>query len=126
MRFPKVQSVTRGPIALMLDRSKMSTSGQDWRPDFEQALGETFGDFLCPPLPLDDASPHECCEVVWQVTGYDVTPAQLRDLTANQIEQLAKRFGEYFECTPPTVFQIKEAISHTLARWPPGSLGEPA
>ena len=38
---------------------------EDWRPDFEQALGETFGDYVSPPVPFEDASPHECCEVVW-------------------------------------------------------------
>ena len=37
----------------------------------EQALGETF----------EDASPHECCEVVWHVVGNDVTPVVLAALS---------------------------------------------
>ena len=43
----------------------MAKGGEDWRPDFEQALGETFGDYVSPPVPFEDASPHECCEVVY-------------------------------------------------------------
>ena len=96
----------------------------DWRPDFEQALGETFGEFVSPPVPFEDASPHECCEVVWHVVGEDVTPATLAALGDAKIAELAKSFGEDFECDPPTVEQIRDAISHTLARWPVGSLGE--
>ncbi len=52
----------------------------DWRPDFEQALGESFGEAVCPPVPFEDASPHECCEVVWAVAGADVTPTMLAEL----------------------------------------------
>jgi hypothetical protein len=104
----------------------MEKAGEDWRPDFEQALGETFGDFVCPPVPFRDASPHECCEVVWSVAGRDVTPARLAALTADQVAAIARKFGESFECDPPNVEQIKDAIAHTLARWPVGSLGETA
>ncbi|MCR9201197.1 MAG: hypothetical protein NXI04_21360 [Planctomycetaceae bacterium] len=96
----------------------------DWRPDFEQALGETFGEFVSPPVPLEDASAHECCEVVWHVVGEGVTPAMLAALDEAGITELAKSFGEDFECDPPTFKQIRDAISHTLARWPVGSLGE--
>jgi len=37
----------------------MAKRGEDWRPDFEQALGETFGDYVSPPVPFEDASPHD-------------------------------------------------------------------
>ena len=96
----------------------------DWRPDFEQALGETFGEFVSPPAPFEDASPHECCEVVWQEVGEGVTPTMLAALDDNKIAELAKAFGEHFECDAPSVDRIREAIAHTLARWPVGSLGE--
>jgi hypothetical protein len=104
----------------------MTKAGEDWRPDFEQALGETFGEFVSPPVPFEDASPHECCEVVWEVGGRDVTPARLAALTEAEIAALARRFGEHFESDAPTVEQVKDAIAHTLARWPVGSLGESA
>src|SRR5262249_34700274 len=98
--------------------------GEGWRPDFEQALGEAFGECVSPPVPFEDASPHECCEVVWAVAGRDVTPAKLAALTEAQVEALARKFGEYFESAAPTAAQIKTAIARTLARWPVGSLGE--
>ena len=104
----------------------MAKQGEDWRPDFEQALGETFGDYVSPPVPFEDASPHECCEVVWAVAGRDVTPARLAALGEDQLSDLARKFGEYFECDAPTVEQVRDAIAHTLARWPVGSLGESA
>jgi hypothetical protein len=102
----------------------MSKAGWDWRPDFEQALGETFSAFVSPPLPFEDATPHECCEVVWLVAGRDVTPARLAALTQPEVVTLARKFGEYFESDAPSVQQIKDAIAETLARWPVGSLGE--
>src|SRR5438132_8280462 len=102
----------------------MAKAGKDWRPDFEQALGETFGEFISPPVPFEDASPHECCEVVWSVVGHDVTPARLAGLTEAQVANLTQKFGEYFGSDAPTVEQVKGAIAHTLARWPIGSLGE--
>jgi hypothetical protein len=104
----------------------MARSGEDWWPDFEQALGETFGDYLSPPIPFHDASPHECCEVVWSVVGRDVTPTRLAGLRETEIAMLAARFGEYFGSAPPSVEQIKKAVTQTLARWPVGSLGETA
>jgi hypothetical protein len=94
----------------------MAKKREDWRPDFEQALGETFGDYVSPPVPFEDASPHECCEVVWAVAGRDVTPARLAGLGEDQLSDLAA----------PTVGQVRNAIAHTLARWPVGSLGESA
>jgi hypothetical protein len=98
--------------------------GEDWRVDFEQALGESFGEFISPPVPFEDASPHECCEVVWSVAGRNVTPTSLAALTDVQILALGSIFGEYFDSDAPTREQIKKAIAHTLARWPIGSLGE--
>ena len=104
----------------------MANASENWRPDFEQAMGETFGEFVSPRVPFDDASSHECCEVVWAVVGDSVTPAQLAALTAAEVSALAGKFGEYFECDSPTVEQVKNAIAQTLARWPVGSLGEKA
>jgi hypothetical protein len=102
----------------------MSKMGEDWRPDFEQALGETFGALVSPPVPFEDASAHECCEVVWLVAGREVTPARLAALTEPEILTLASKFGEYFESDAPSVQQIKDAIAQTLARWPVGSLDQ--
>jgi hypothetical protein len=100
----------------------MARTGEEWRSDFEQAMGETFGDFVSPPVPFDDASPHECCEVVWSVAGRDVTPARLAWFGASQVATLARRFGEYFGCEPPSESQVRDPIAQTLARWPVGSL----
>jgi hypothetical protein len=102
----------------------MAKASKKSRRDFEQALGETFSEHVCPPVPFEDASPHECCEVVWSVVGDDVTPARLAALTRAEIASLAKEFGDYFESDAPAVKQVKEAIAQTLARWPVGSLGE--
>jgi hypothetical protein len=84
----------------------MAGTGEEWRPDFEQALGETFGDFVSPPVPFEDASPHECCEVVWSVAGRNVTPRSLAALTDAQIAALSQRFGEYFGSPSPSVDHI--------------------
>ena len=99
----------------------------DWQIDFEQALGETFCDFVCPPVPFEDASPHECCEVIWDAIASErqaLTPSVLVCLEDRQISNLAQSFGEYFECDAPTEAKIKAAIAHLLVRWPVGSLGE--
>ena len=96
----------------------------DWRDDFEQALGETFGDCVSPPVPFESASSHECCEVVWQVAGYEVTPARLASLNDAEIAALSVAFGPFFDCDAPSIEQIREAVADTLARWPVGSLGE--
>jgi len=95
------------------------------RPDFEQAVGEAFGEFVSPPVPFEDASPHECYEVVCLVVGSDCTPTRLAALTEDQLSKLAESFGESFECEQPVVAQIKRAIAYALKRWPVGSLGEP-
>jgi hypothetical protein len=36
----------------------MTTPGEDWRPDFLQALGETFGEYVSPPIPFEHAIAH--------------------------------------------------------------------
>lgn len=102
----------------------MARTGEDWRPDFEQTLGESFGEAVVPPVEFEDASPHECCEAVWAICGRDVTPRVLSQLTDLQIEDLSRSFGEHFDCEPPAVEQIRAGIEQTLARWPVGSLGE--
>src|SRR4051812_38805189 len=104
----------------------MAKASEEWRADFEQALGESFGECVSPPVPFEDASPHECCEVVWSVAGRDVTPARLGALDEQGVAALARRFGEYFECEPPTAAQVDDAIASTLGRWPVGSLDEVA
>ncbi len=102
----------------------MARTGEDWRPDFEQAMGETFGESIVPPVDFESASAHECCEVIWSVLGTKVTPTSLTQLTGQQVVALSRKFGEYFECESPSVEKIKEAIARTLARWPVGSLDE--
>jgi hypothetical protein len=102
----------------------MARIGEEWRPDFEQAMGESFSDVVSPPVPFEDASSHECCEVIWAIAGRKVTPRSLASLTDAQIVALSQRFGEYFETPSPSVDRIREGIARTLARWPVGSLGE--
>lgn len=102
----------------------MAHLGEDWRPDFEQAMGEVFCEAISPPVGFEDASAHECCEVIWECLGTEVTPKSLGLLTQEQVVRLSRRFGEYFECESPPVEKIKEAIARTLARWPVGSLDE--
>jgi hypothetical protein len=93
---------------------------------FNQALGESFGDHISPPIPFDSASPHECCEPLWAVLGANITPTQLAQLSPETIATIAHQFGEYFECEAPTVEQIQAAIAQTLFRWPIGSIDENA
>lgn len=92
--------------------------------DFEAALGESFGEHVSPPVPFEDASAHECCEVIRLVLGNTITPERLAKLDGSEVFALAHRFGEYFECEPPSDAQVRASISRTLARWPIGSLGE--
>jgi hypothetical protein len=94
------------------------------RADFETAMGESFGDYVAPPIPFESASPHECCEAIWSCLGRDVTPELLASLDEAGIARLARAFGEYFESPEPSSEQIRGAISSTLGRWPPGSLDE--
>jgi hypothetical protein len=97
---------------------------QQYRLYFDQALGESFGEYISPLIPFDAASPHECCEALWAVLGTNITPTQLAQLSPETIATIAQQFGEYFECEAPTVEQIEAAIDQTLFRWPIGSLGE--
>ncbi|WP_147305174.1 hypothetical protein [Alkalilimnicola ehrlichii] len=99
---------------------------QNLRIDFESAMGEEFGDLVSPPIPFNDASPHECCEAIWQVLGDAVTPTMLAKLTEADYRKIAASFGNWFECEPPTAMQIAEATARTLSRWPAGSLNESA
>jgi hypothetical protein len=94
------------------------------RPEFEQAMGETFAESVSAPVPFEDASAHECCEVVWKVVGRNVTSRKLAALADEQIVALSQKFGEYFESESPSVERIKEAFARTLRRWPVGSLGD--
>lgn len=91
------------------------------RADFEQAVGESFADHLCPPLPFDDASAHECYEVIRETVGPEVNSRHLEKLNDAKIETLASSFGSYFECKPPKPHQIKKAIASLLFRWPPSN-----
>jgi hypothetical protein len=102
----------------------MTVSRERERRDFEQAIGETFGTYVSPPVPFEDASAHECCEVIWSVLGRDVTPRQLADLSEEQIVALSEAFGTYFGTEPPVVERIRAAVAESLARYPVGSLGE--
>lgn len=95
------------------------------RPDFEVAMGESFGESVCPPVPWESASPHECCEAVWSCLGGEVTPSMLASLGDEQIGELARAFARYFGSPEPSHEQIRAAIESTLGRWPAGSLGEP-
>jgi hypothetical protein len=99
-------------------------SAEQWRRDFQSAMGESFGASICPPVPFADASPHECCEAIWAILGRDVTPRQLASLSEQQITELAQAFGERFESDPPDGCQLRQAIGRTLARWPVGSIGD--
>ena len=108
----------------VVDDGMTRKMGEARRPDFEQAMGEAFGDFLSPPVPFEDASPHECCEVIRSVVGRDVPPSLLAASSESETAALAQKFGEYFETDIPTTEQVKDAIASTLARWPVGSLDE--
>lgn len=102
----------------------MAQASEHERADFEQAMGEAFGQCVCPPVAFEDASAHECCEVVWSVAGRAVTPKGLATLTDAQRAELCHQFGAYFGTASPSLAQIDEAIAQTLARWPIGSVGE--
>jgi hypothetical protein len=99
---------------------------ENLRADFLSAMGEEFGALVSPPVPFLEASHQQCCEAIWLALGEGVTPSVLAVLTQPQLEQLAVAFGRWFECSPPPVMQITEAVARTLHRWPPGSLGEVA
>ena len=92
-----------------------------WRNDFESAMGMEFGGAICPPIPSESASPHECLEVLWEFLGDEISPTDLSVLDEIQLAELAQAFGTYFEAPAPTVDQIRTAVARTLNRWPPGS-----
>lgn len=85
-------------------------------PDFIVAIGESFSDNISPPVPGDDASPHECCEVVISVLGGTLDVSDFACITTNQVTALAQRFGEYFDCDCPSDSQIRYAIEALLTR----------
>ena len=87
--------------------------------DFHQAAGECFSEAINPPVPFEEISPHECCEVLWQQIGKRFTPATLASLSAAQKMALAQAFATYFECAALSLEQIETAIDSTIARWPP-------
>ena len=102
------------------------SESRNLKADFESAMGEEFGDLVSPPVPFFEASPHECCEAIWQALGDDVTPTVLANLTDPELQNIASAFGNWFECEAPPVMQIAEAVARTLSRWPAGSLDESA
>lgn len=102
----------------------MNNTLETRRADFGQAMGESFSDAIVPPVDFEDASAHECCEVIWAFLGSNVTPRHLAQLTDAEVAALSRKFGKYFECDSPSVEKLKVAIARTLARWPVGSLGK--
>ena len=102
------------------------SDSQSLKKDFESAMGEEFGGLVSPPVPFFEASPHECCEAIWQALGDDVTPTMLANLDESGYKKIAASFGNWFECEAPPVMQIAEAIARTLSRWPEGAINESA
>jgi len=88
------------------------------RDDFYQALGESFSEHISPPVPFDEASPHECCEAIWSVLGFELTPRMLAGLREAQLLEIRESIASYFDSEPPSIAQVKSAIAATLARWP--------
>ena len=88
------------------------------RMDFEMALGQSFADAISPPVPFADASAHDCFEAVRHALGAEPTPEALASLSDGEIARLAAGVGAYFECEPPAVGQIRQAVASTLVRWP--------
>lgn len=86
--------------------------------DFHQAAGECFSEAICPPAIPRDASPHECCEVLWEQLGNHFTPTTLASLSEAEKAGLTCAFANYFECEIPTIQQIEMAVKRTIARWP--------
>lgn len=87
------------------------------RADFEQAVGECFADAVCPPVPFELASAHECFEAV--SAAFPVSsPSAFASLTAEQTDRLGKSFAAWFECAPPSRKQLRSAADALLRRWP--------
>ncbi|SDD09107.1 hypothetical protein [Auraticoccus monumenti] len=95
----------------------MSWTEQD-RADFEQAMDESLAEAVSPPVPFDDATPHECAEAVRSVLGVDVGPGRLAGLTEQDLTALAAGFGTWFASSPPSVAQVRRGVESTLRRWP--------
>jgi hypothetical protein len=91
-----------------------------------QALGESFADCVCPPVPFENMFVADCWDVVCRAVGDEVTPARLASLTTAELRGLGAAFGAYFGSAAPSVRQLRAAVGVTLARWPVGSLGEQA
>lgn len=100
------------------------TAGEDWRPEFEQAVGECFAESVCPPIPFENMITDVCFEIVEKVTGKPMTPRRLAALKEPEVERLCKAFSAYFETTAPSGAQIRRAVRVALGRWPIGSLGD--
>ncbi|MFI4862302.1 MAG: hypothetical protein ACIAXF_16680 [Phycisphaerales bacterium JB063] len=92
--------------------------------DFMVALGKCFGQHICPPVDVEDATPHECGEAVGSCFGSDITPTMLSKLKILDMLDLADAITAHFECDKIDINQIDKAISELLKRWPVGSLGE--
>ncbi|MFC3686954.1 hypothetical protein [Aquipuribacter hungaricus] len=95
----------------------MRWSEQD-RADFAIAMGESFAAAVCPPVPVADASPQECCEAVRLALGVQVTPVVLAAVDATRLDSIAAAFGQWFETDPPSRSQVEAGVAATLARWP--------
>ena len=96
----------------MTDTSRQNELG------FLIAMGQEFGQAVCPPVPRDEAAPNECCEAIYLALGKPVTPERLAALGPTDHIKLADAFGRWFECNPPQPDQIAKAVERTLFRWP--------
>ena len=87
--------------------------------DFLSALGEELAEAVSPPVPFEDASPHECCEAARGVLGPEAAPQVLAALDEDGLRCLADALGAWFEVEPPALPRVRRAVERTLARWPP-------
>lgn len=92
------------------------------RADFEQAVGECFADAVCPPIPFDLASAHECFEAVAAILP-DVSPADLFAVRDDQVAALARSFADWFECDAPSERQVRSAVDALRGRLGPDIIG---
>jgi hypothetical protein len=104
----------------------MDQGKRDRQGDFMQAVGESYADCVCPPVPHGNMFVPDCWDVLCDAVGVEVTPARLAALTSADLDRLRTALGSYFQCDPPSLRQVKAAVKVSLARWPVGSLGEPA
>lgn len=94
--------------------------------DFFQALGECFAECVCPPVPWDDLTIADGWDIACRALDGKVTPTRLAALTPADVRRLGAAFAERFDTAAPSARQIRAAVAAALARWPVGSLGEPA